>query len=115
MEHFDNHRTMQISDAVLKLSALSHTSRLEVFRLLVRHGDQGLSAGEIAEQMEIQPNTLSFHLKELCRANLVQSQRHGRQIIYSLELAGMRDLMDFLTEDCCQGHPELCRPTTTCC
>ncbi|MFC5051729.1 ArsR/SmtB family transcription factor [Rubritalea spongiae] len=106
---------MTSQDAVLKLGALSQESRLEIFRLLVRQGEEGLCAGEIAERMKIQPNTLSFHLKELTSSGLIQSKRQGRSIIYSLEVDGMRDLIQFLTEDCCQGRPELCAPDNNCC
>jgi DNA-binding transcriptional ArsR family regulator len=106
---------MKTQDAVVKLGALSQESRLEIFRLLVRQGEQGMSAGEIAEEMKIQPNTLSFHLKELTGAGLIQNERQGRSIIYSLVVEGMRDLIQFLTEDCCQGRPELCNPNSDCC
>lgn len=106
---------MKTQDAVVKLGALSQESRLEIFRLLVRQGQQGMSAGKIAEEMKIQPNTLSFHLKELTAAGLIQNERQGRSIIYSLVVEGMRDLIQFLTEDCCQGRPELCNPNSDCC
>ncbi|MGJ8673816.1 ArsR/SmtB family transcription factor [Rubritalea sp.] len=106
---------MKTQEAVVKLGALSQESRLEIFRLLVRLGEQRISAGDIAEQMQIQPNTLSFHLKELTSAGLIQSERQGRSIIYSLNVTGMRTLIQFLTEDCCQGRPELCNPNSDCC
>lgn len=106
---------MKSQEAVLKLGALAQESRLQIFRLLVRFGTEGLSAGEIAQQTQIQPNTLSFHLKELTTAGLIQSTRQGRNIIYNLEVNGMRALIHFLTEDCCQGQPELCSPQNDCC
>lgn len=106
---------MEIDDAVSKLSALSQASRLETFRLLVRTGEKGLSAGEISETTGIKPNTLSFHLKELAHAGLIGSHRDGRHIIYQLKIDGIRDLLHFLTDDCCQGKPELCLPKTSCC
>ncbi|MEO1855769.1 MAG: metalloregulator ArsR/SmtB family transcription factor [Rubritalea sp.] len=106
---------MNIKNAVIRLSALSQESRLSIFRLLVRCGDQGLSAGEIAEHTGIQANTLSFHLRELASAELIQSERKGRSIIYSLAIDGMRDLIHFLTEDCCQGRPELCKTSSDYC
>lgn len=106
---------MDIKQAAIKLSALSQESRLSIFRLLVRCGDKGLSAGEIAEHTGIQPNTLSFHLKELNSAELIKADRKGRSIIYSLKIDGMRDLIHFLTEDCCQGRPEICSPSNDCC
>lgn len=99
---------METEEAVSKLSALAQSSRLEVFRLLVRCGNAGLCAGEIAERMGIPANTLSFHLKELHHAGLVYSERQGRSIIYSLAVDGMSSLIEFLTEDCCQGIAELC-------
>lgn len=106
---------METEDAIKKLNALAQETRLEVFRLLARHGEQGLSAGDISEQTSIQPNTLSFHLKELSNAGLIRSERQGRSIIYSLEISGMSSLVQFITEDCCQGRPELCNPNKGCC
>ena len=106
---------MEISSAVEKLSALSQESRLEIFRLLVRCGHDGMSAGDISSATGIQPNTLSFHLKELQSAELIQSERNGRSIIYSLAVEGMRSLIHFLTEDCCQGNPAICNPPSNCC
>lgn len=99
---------MNTQSAIEKLSALSSESRLKVFRLLVKHGSNGLSAGEIATRLNIQPNTLSFHLKELHNAGLIQSERNGRHIIYQLEVEGMRSLIHFLTEDCCQDSAASC-------
>ncbi len=104
---------MKIKDAVTALTALAQESRLEVFRLLVPLGEEGLAAGEIAEQLGIPPATLTFHLKELCHARLVESRREGRSIIYALRPDGIRDLMEFLSEDCCQGQPHLCWPATS--
>jgi ArsR family transcriptional regulator, arsenate/arsenite/antimonite-responsive transcriptional repressor len=99
---------MEIKQAVNALTALAQESRLRVFRLLVPTGELGLPAGEIAERLDIPPATLTFHLKELSYAGLVESRREGRSIIYSLRVTGMRELLTFLTKDCCQGHPELC-------
>jgi len=102
--------TMEITSAVAALSALAQESRLSVFRLLVRQGPQGLPAGEIAARLDVPPATMSFHLKELAQAGLIGSRRAGRSIIYALDTGGIRGLMAFLTEDCCQGRPELCLP-----
>ncbi|MFC1757426.1 ArsR/SmtB family transcription factor [Planctomycetota bacterium] len=104
-------------DAVTALSALAQESRLRVFRLLVKTGIEGLPAGEIAEELDIPPATLSFHLKELSNACLVESERDGRSIIYRLQVDGIRELVSFVTEDCCQGRPELCMPSSedSCC
>jgi DNA-binding transcriptional ArsR family regulator len=104
---------MKTKDAVLSLTALAQESRLEVFRLLVPLGAEGLPAGRIAEQLRIPPATLTFHLKELTHAGLLESHREGRSIIYALRPEGIRGLMEFLNEDCCQGQPHLCQPRTT--
>jgi DNA-binding transcriptional ArsR family regulator len=90
------------------LSALAHETRLAIFRLLVQQGPDGVPAGEIALRLSVPPPTLSFHLKELERAGLIQATRKQRQIIYAADFAGMRALIDFIMRDCCQGHPELC-------
>jgi DNA-binding transcriptional ArsR family regulator len=99
---------MELKQAVVALTALAQESRLRVFRLLVPAGEVGLPAGEIAEQLNLPPATLTFHLKELSHAGLVESRREGRSIIYSLRCTGMSELLDFLAKDCCQGQPELC-------
>jgi len=101
---------MDASAAIKALSALSQPTRLEAFRLLVRSGDDGMAAGGIARALEIPHNTLSSHLGILVNAGLVTSRREGRSIIYRIEFDGTRDLLSYLMEDCCQGHPELCRP-----
>ena len=105
---------MEINEAVNSLSALAQPSRLGVFRLLVKYGEGGLCAGDISEQLNIPKPTLSFHLKELSQSGLILSRREGRSIIYQLHVKGMKNLLIFLTEDCCQGHPELCS-TESCC
>lgn len=94
--------------AVSALAALAHDNRLSVFRLLVKCGPTGMAAGEIARGLGIGATALSFHMKELARAGLVRSWRDGRYVRYSVEIDGMRDLLNFLTEDCCNGQPELC-------
>ena len=99
---------MEIKQAVIALTALAQESRLRVFRLLVP-GE--MAAGEIAERLDIPSATLTFHLKELSHAGLVESRREGRSIIYSLRCEGMSDLLTFLAKDCCKGHPELCGAT----
>ncbi len=99
---------MEIKQAVAALTALAQESRLRVFRMLVPVGEQGMAAGDIAAALGIPSATLTFHLKELSHAGLIESRREGRSIIYSLRCDGMRDLLTFLATDCCQGSPELC-------
>jgi DNA-binding transcriptional ArsR family regulator len=101
---------METAAALQALGALAQETRLEVFRLLVRTGPSGLPAGTIAERVGVPPATLSFHLKELERAGLLNARRESRQIYYAPDVEGMRDLLAFLTEDCCGGHPEICAP-----
>ncbi|MBZ0184623.1 MAG: metalloregulator ArsR/SmtB family transcription factor [Candidatus Obscuribacterales bacterium] len=99
---------MEMKEAVEALSALAQESRLDIFRLLVRKGSQGLSPGELSEAMEIPPATMSFHLKELSRAGLLTSRREGRSIIYSADFDSMRTLIDFLLENCCSESGGKC-------
>ena len=99
---------METNDAVFKLAALAHAQRLAVFRLLVRLGPGGVPAGEIARDTGMSPTGASFHLKELDRAGLIHAVRKGRYIHYAVHVEGMRQLLAFLSEDCCQGRPELC-------
>jgi ArsR family transcriptional regulator, arsenate/arsenite/antimonite-responsive transcriptional repressor len=93
---------------VASLAALAHAHRLRIFRLLVRRGPSGMPAGEIAERVGIGPTNMSFHLKELDRAGLLRATRDGRYIRYAVDVEGMRKLLTYLTEDCCEGRPELC-------
>ncbi len=99
---------MSESNSLTALSALAHEHRLRVFRLLVRHSPQGLAAGDIAAHMQLPPSSLSFHLGHLERAGLIAARREQRHIIYTANLDCMRRLLSFLTEDCCNGHPEIC-------
>lgn len=101
---------MDITSATRALSALSQRTRLETFRLLVRCGDDGLPAGKIARSLEIPHNTMSSHLTILAAAGLVRSRREGRSVIYATDFSGVRALMSFLMEDCCQGRPDVCGP-----
>ncbi|MGF1612123.1 MAG: helix-turn-helix domain-containing protein [Kiloniellales bacterium] len=94
--------------AIGALSALAQGHRLRLFRLLVREGPSGLPAGEIGERIGVAPSALSFHLAQLERAGLLRSWRVQRNIYYAVEIEGMRQLLGFLTEDCCQGRPEIC-------
>lgn len=99
---------MENTQAIDALSALAQSTRLEIFRLLVRAGPDGLNAGEIAERLGVGASTLSHHLATLDRAGLLRSWRVQRQIFYATDYAGTRRLLAFLMEDCCQGRPELC-------
>jgi ArsR family transcriptional regulator len=101
---------MEKQVAIGALAALAQETRLDVFRLLVRAGPEGLAAGEIGEALELPPATLSFHLKELRGAGLVQCERDGRSRIYSPDFAAMHELVGFLTESCCQGFPRRGNP-----
>ena len=101
---------METPNAVSALSALAHAGRLEVFRLLIRAGTQGMPAGEIARATDSLPNTLSTNLGILAGAGLVASRRDGRSIIYTAAYDQMRELLAFLMEDCCGGRPEICAP-----
>lgn len=101
---------MELNDAIKRLSALAQDGRLELFRLLVKAGPNGLAAGEIARQLGIQPNTASAQLLVLSNAQLVQARRDGRSIIYAVRFDAMRDLLVFLTEDCCAGSVEVGAP-----
>src|SRR5580658_3786606 len=99
---------MEEKQALSCLADLAQETRLAVFRLLVQQGPEGMAAGEIASRLSVPSPTLSFHLKELERAGLIQATRRQRQIIYATDYAGMRAMIDFIMRDCCQGHPELC-------
>jgi len=98
---------MEIKDATEQLACLSHETRLRLFKELVKaerpNETGGLPAGDLAERMSIAPPTLSFHLKEMSRADLVTSRKAGRSIIYRANLSGMTALVNYLLEDCCGG------------
>jgi DNA-binding transcriptional ArsR family regulator len=85
------------------LGALAQETRLDVFRLLVQAGPEGLAAGEIGEELGIPGATLSFHLKELRNAGLLRCEREGRSLIYSSDCAAMAELVGYLTKNCCAG------------
>ncbi|WP_136068270.1 ArsR/SmtB family transcription factor [Modicisalibacter radicis] len=101
---------MDNTTAIDAFAALSQATRLETFRLLVRHEPAGLPAGEIARLLEVPHNTLSAHLGVLSRAGLVVSRRHSRSVIYRASLERMQETLSFLVRDCCAGRPELCEP-----
>ena len=101
---------MEALDAVKRLSELAQEARLELFRLLVKVGPDGLAAGEIARQQSTTANTTSAQPLVLSNAGLVRARREGRSIIYSVDFDAMRDLLIFITEDCCGGRAEICAP-----
>lgn len=94
---------MKKTDALVALVGLAQESRLDIFRLLVEQGPEGMSAGEIAAKLELPNATLSFHLKELSHAGLVAPRQEGRFIYYSANFTTMNGLVGYLTENCCQG------------
>ena len=94
---------METTQAVESLAALAQSSRLEIFRLLVQAGSEGMPAGRIGAELELPPATLSFHLAGLTRAGLARSRQDGRFVIYSADFAAMNGLVGFLTDNCCQG------------
>jgi ArsR family transcriptional regulator, arsenate/arsenite/antimonite-responsive transcriptional repressor len=98
-------------DAVAALAALAQEHRLEVYRVLVQAVPEGMAAGEVASRLGIAPNTLSFHLDRLRHAGLVSVARQGRSLIYAARYETMTNLLAYLTENCCAGHPELCEPS----
>jgi ArsR family transcriptional regulator len=101
---------MEKTDAVAALAALAQDNRLDVFRLLVQAGPEGLPAGEVARRLALAPNTLTFHFDRLRGAGLVTVRREGRSMIYAARFATMSALLAYLTENCCQGAPEACAP-----
>ena len=94
--------------ALAALAALGQSTRLEIFRLLMRHEPRGLAAGAIADAVGCVHNTLSTHLSILARSGLVRGARDGRSIVYRADVEGMRALVAFLITDCCDGHPDIC-------
>jgi DNA-binding transcriptional ArsR family regulator len=101
---------MEKAKAVAALAALAQDNRLDIFRLLVQAGPEGMAAGQVAEKLDLAPNTLTFHFDRLRFAGLVTVQRDGRSMIYAARFKAMNDLISFLTENCCQGAPEKCAP-----
>lgn len=101
---------METENAILALAALAQPTRLEVFRLLVRHEPKGLAAGEIAKSLTVPQNTMSSHLAVLSRAGLISAERFSRSIVYRAELSRFRAVMSFMLKDCCEGRPEICAP-----
>lgn len=107
--------------AIDGFAALSQPTRLAVLKLLVRAGPDGLPSGEIARVVDAPASTISTHLAILARAGLVSSRRDSRLIYYAADMGGISNLVSYLVEDCCEGHPEICAPIAdvlaraTCC
>ncbi|MES2956685.1 MAG: metalloregulator ArsR/SmtB family transcription factor [Pseudomonadota bacterium] len=106
---------MNETDVVRSLAALAQPVRLKVFRALVVSGRDGLTPGTMAEALDMPPNTLSFHLKELTHAGLVTQERSSRNIIYRAAYEQMNALLAYLSENCCQGVECLDATAATCC
>ena len=103
---------MEKTDAVAALAALAQDSRLDVFRLLVQAGPDGMPAGAVAAALDLAPNTLTFHFDRLRTAGLVTVRRDGRSMIYAAQFGTMNSLLGFLTENCCGGVQ--CAPAAAC-
>ncbi|MCR9259990.1 MAG: metalloregulator ArsR/SmtB family transcription factor [Pseudomonadaceae bacterium] len=101
---------MDLNNAVDTLSALAHEGRLTLVRSLIQAGPDGINAGELATLAGVGATTASAQLLVLKNAGLVQSERRGRQIIYSANYEKMAGLLGFLMEDCCCSHPQICQP-----
>jgi ArsR family transcriptional regulator len=99
---------MEKTDAVTALAALAQDNRLDVFRLLVQAGPEGLPAGRVAEALDLAPNTLTFHFDRLRHAGLVTVRREGRSMIYAARFETMNALLGYLTDNCCAGGPAPC-------
>lgn len=110
---------MDSDSAIRALAALAQGTRLDVFRLLVRHEPGGMAAGEVARRLDVPQNTMSTHLGILARAGLVRAERHSRSVVYRADLNGLSALTLFLVRDCCAGSTEICAPLiaelTPCC
>lgn len=99
---------MDSSVATTRLAALAQETRLQIFRALVQAGSKGLNPGELVQRLGIAQATLSFHLKELRNAGLIQARQESRFIFYSADFSAMNDLLAFLTENCCEGSGDSC-------
>ena len=104
---------MTKQQAVAALAALAHETRLDVFRMLVQAGPEGVPAGEVAERLGVLQNTLSTHLGTLARAGLIERKREGRVVRCHADYAGMQALLTFLLQDCCRGNQAICEPLFT--
>src|ERR1700758_4964743 len=105
---------MKKPDALAALAGLAQDNRLDIFRLLVEAGRDGMPAGAVADALDLAPNTLTFHFDRLRDAGLVTVRRKGRSMIYAAQFAAMNALIAYLTENCCQGARDACAPAVAC-
>ena len=105
---------MESEQAILALAALAQSTRMSVFKSLVKYEPEGLAAGDIARLLAVPQNTMSAHLAVLARAELVMSERKSRSIIYRANLTAFQRLTSFMVEDCCGGRADLCAPVASC-
>jgi DNA-binding transcriptional ArsR family regulator len=105
---------MKKTGVLAALAALAQVNRLDVFRLLVETGPDGMPAGSLANALKLAPNALTFHLDRLRDAGLVTVRRDGRSMIYAAQFDTMNALLAYLTENCCQGAQETCAPVAVC-
>lgn len=101
---------MEKINAITALAALAQENRLDVFRLLIEAGPDGMPAGDVAKALDLAPNTLTFHFDRLRVAGLVTVRRDGRSMIYAAQFDTMNQLLGYLTDQCCGGQPEKCAP-----
>jgi len=102
---------MKPAQVVKALSALAQPTRLALYRLLVARGPDGMAAGQVSEKLKVSPATLSFHFRTLSHAGLIESRQEGRFIYYAANFTVMNDMLAYLTENCCGGDPDACKPS----
>ena len=101
---------MKPAQVVNALSALAQPTRLALYRLLVARGPEGMAAGQASEKLKVSPATLSFHFRTLSHAGLIENRQEGRFIYYAANYTVMNDMLAYLTENCCGGNPDACKP-----
>ena len=101
---------MKPDQVVEALAALAQPTRLAIYRLLVARGPEGMAAGQVAERLKVSPATLSFHFRTLSHAGLLDSRQDGRFVYYAANFAVMNGMVAYLTENCCGGKPDACKP-----
>jgi ArsR family transcriptional regulator, arsenate/arsenite/antimonite-responsive transcriptional repressor len=99
---------VKAAQVVTALSALAQSTRLAIFRLLVERGPEGMAAGQVAEELQVSPATLSFHFRTLSHAGLIESRQEGRFIYYAANFTAMNAMVAYLTENCCGGDQTAC-------